>query len=72
LREAISEAVYLGIPVLVGVPMRNLERWRAFTGAYSVKLPVDAGTISNWLASQGLPVEASQREVVPRDAALVA
>ena len=33
LREAIAEAVDLGIPVLVGVPARNLDRWRAFAGA---------------------------------------
>jgi nucleoside-triphosphatase THEP1 len=64
LREAIAEAVGLGIPVLVGVPMRNLDRWRAFAGAFAVELPADAGALSSWLESQGLPVRSG-----PRDAA---
>ncbi|MBS0523761.1 MAG: DUF2478 domain-containing protein [Proteobacteria bacterium] len=72
LREAIADAACLGIPVLVGVPMRNLDRWRAFAGAYSVELPVDIAAISNWLASQGLPVETSARQVATRDAVLAA
>ncbi len=72
LREAISDAVYLGIPVLVGVPLRNLDRWRAFAAAYSVELPVDSAAISNWLASKGLPAETSARQIAPRDAVLAA
>jgi len=38
--------------------MRNLDRWRAFAGIYSVEMPADAAAISNWLDSQGLPVNA--------------
>jgi nucleoside-triphosphatase THEP1 len=72
LREAISDAVYLGIPVLVGVPMRNLDRWRAFAAAYSVELPVDSAAISDWLASKGLPAETSARQIAPRDAVFAA
>lgn len=64
LREAIADAVYLGIPVLVGVPMRNLDRWRAFAGAFSVELPADAAAISRWLESQGLPARPGSRETV--------
>jgi nucleoside-triphosphatase THEP1 len=72
LREAIADAVCLGIPVLVGVPMRNLDRWRAFAGACSVELPADAAAISAWLESQGLPVRSGARDAVARDAARVA
>ena len=72
LREAIADAAYLGIPVLVGVPMRNLDRWRAFAGAYSVELPVDTAAISDWLASKGLPAGTSARRVAPHGAALAA
>jgi hypothetical protein len=72
LREAISDAVYLGIPVLVGVPMRNLDRWRAFAGAYSVDLPVDSAAITDWLASKRLLTGISARQVAPRDAVLAA
>jgi Protein of unknown function (DUF2478) len=69
LREAIADAVCLGIPVLVGVPMRNLDRWRAFAGSLSVELPADAAAISDWLESQGLPVRSGARDAVAHDAA---
>jgi nucleoside-triphosphatase THEP1 len=71
LREAIADAVCLGIPVLVGVPMRNLDRWRAFAGAFSVELPVDAAAIAGWLEAQGLPVRPGGREAGTRDAVRV-
>src|SRR6478672_3985389 len=54
LREAISDAVYLGIPVLVGVPMRNLDRWRALAGSFSVDLVAFKKEISDWLEWKGL------------------
>jgi len=57
LRGAIAEAVDLGIPVLVGVPARNLDRWRAFAGAFAVELPVDDTAVGRWLAEQGLGAE---------------
>jgi len=71
MREAIADAAHLGIPVLVGVPMRNLDRWRTFAGAYSVELPADAAAISVWLASQGLPVQADPLQASDRDAMVV-
>ena len=55
LRGAIAEAVDLGIPVLVGVPARNLDRWRAFVGPLAVELPVEPSVIADWLESLGLP-----------------
>ena len=55
LRNAIAEAVSLGIPVLVGVPARNLDRWRAFAGPHAIELPVEAEAISAWLIAQDLP-----------------
>jgi nucleoside-triphosphatase THEP1 len=64
LRDAIADAVHLGIPVLVGVPMRNLDRWHAFAGALSVELPADAAAISGWLEARGLPVRLGARSAV--------
>ena len=55
LRQAVAEAVDLGIPVLVGVPARNLDRWRAFAGPLAIELPPTVGAIAGWLACQGLP-----------------
>lgn len=71
LRGAIADAVCLRIPVLVGVPMRNLDRWRAFAGALSVELPADAAAISSWLESQGLPMQSGPREAAARKTAHV-
>lgn len=61
LRQAVAEAVELGIPVLVGVPARNLDRWRAFAGALAVELPVDEVAVARWLASHGLDPGAGER-----------
>jgi nucleoside-triphosphatase THEP1 len=55
LRGAIAEAVGLGIPVLVGVPARNLDRWRAFAGPLAIELQADAAAVAAWLETHGLP-----------------
>ena len=54
MRDVIAEAVGLGIPVLVGVPARNLDRWRAFAGPLAVELPDDDAALDHWLAQHGL------------------
>jgi uncharacterized protein DUF2478 len=54
LRSAIAEAADLGIPVLVGVPARNLDSWRAFAGALAVELPVEVEAVAEWLEAHGL------------------
>jgi hypothetical protein len=60
LRAAIGDAVALGIPVLIGVPLRNLESWRAFTGDLATELAPDAAAIGRWLDSHQLrPVAAT-------------
>lgn len=56
LRDAIGEAVARNIPVVIGVPMRNLDQWRAFAGPHAVELRADARAIAQWLAACGLPV----------------
>lgn len=61
LRQAVAEAVDLGIPVLVGVPARNLDRWRAFAGPLAVEIPVDDAALAGWLAEKGLDVESASR-----------
>lgn len=64
LREAIAEAVALGIPVLVGVPARNLDRWRAFAGPLAVELPAEPSAIADWLEAHGLPGSPVARSTV--------
>ena len=63
LRFAIAEAVDLGSPVLVGVPARNLDRWRAFAGPLAVELPAEPAAIADWLEAHGLPAGSGVRGV---------
>lgn len=69
LRQAVAEAVDLGIPVLVGVPARNLDRWRAFAGSLAVELPATVGAIADWLACHGLPSATADEATAPARAA---
>ena len=63
LRDAIAEAIALGIPVLVGVPARNLDRWRVFAGPLAVELPPEPAAIADWLDAHGLPAGSGVRGV---------
>jgi nucleoside-triphosphatase THEP1 len=54
LRDVLSEAVQLGIPVIAGVPYRNIDQWRAFAGEFAEERTVGDPTISQWLARQGI------------------
>lgn len=69
LRGAIAEAVELGIPVLVGVPARNLDRWRAFAGPLAVELPAEPAAVIAWLEGHGLPAGETLRASVTMRAA---
>ena len=42
LRDLIVQAVERGVPVLVAVPYRNLDNWRAFAGDLSREIHIDA------------------------------
>lgn len=54
MREAIAEALAREIPVLVGVPARNLDRWRAFAGPFALELAVDEAAVGGWLNAHGV------------------
>ncbi|MGO9359600.1 MAG: DUF2478 domain-containing protein [Xanthobacteraceae bacterium] len=51
LRDLIAEAIDRDIPVIIGVPERNLEAWRQFAGEFAVELSEDAGVVERWVAS---------------------
>jgi nucleoside-triphosphatase THEP1 len=63
MRDAIAEALELGIPVLVGVPARNLDRWRAFAGPFAIELAPRADAITGWLQARGLATAGDARAV---------
>lgn len=62
MRQAIAEAADHGIPVLVGVPARNLDRWRAFVGPLATELAADAAAIADWLRECGVGIAADTQE----------
>jgi len=49
LRDLIASAIDRGIPVIIGVPKRNLEAWRNFAGDFAVELKADEGDVERWL-----------------------
>jgi nucleoside-triphosphatase THEP1 len=49
MRDLIAQAVSMGIPVIVGVPARNLQAWREFAGELSTELH-NSRDVDGWLA----------------------
>jgi hypothetical protein len=47
LRDLIAQAICMGVPVIVGVPQRNLGAWREFAGEFSVEL--NSSGVDEWL-----------------------
>ncbi|MFA6267335.1 MAG: DUF2478 domain-containing protein [Pseudolabrys sp.] len=54
LRDALAKAVELGVPIVVGVPFRNLDQWRIFAGEMAEECPVDSPHMQKWLSARGL------------------
>jgi hypothetical protein len=63
LRDLIASAVDRAIPVIIGVPERNLEAWRSFAGEFSTELADDSGGIIAWL-QQAAATSSRQQEKV--------
>ena len=49
LRDLIASAIDRGIPVIIGVPQRNLDAWRDFAGEFAIELSDDAREVERWL-----------------------
>lgn len=49
LRDLIASAIELGIPVVIGVPQRNLGTWRDFAGEFAIELSNDSREVERWL-----------------------
>lgn len=61
LRDLIAGAIDRGIPVIIGVPERNLDAWRSFAGEFAAELPDDSGRIAKWLEAT-LAVSFAEKE----------
>jgi len=51
MRDLIAKALDEGIPVIIGVPERNLTAFRDFAGALSIELPANGARVLSWLHS---------------------
>jgi hypothetical protein len=54
LRDALAKAVELGVPIVVGVPFRNIDQWRIFAGDMAEECPVDPAYVRSWLEAREL------------------
>ncbi|MBB1091561.1 DUF2478 domain-containing protein [Rhodopseudomonas palustris] len=53
LGDVITEAVDLGIPVLIGVPERHIKQWREFSNGLAEEAMIDSPRVQQWLARRG-------------------
>jgi hypothetical protein len=49
LRDLIASAIDREIPVIIGVPERNLGAWRSFAGEFALELTDAADEVEQWL-----------------------
>lgn len=54
LRDALAKAVELEVPIVVGVPFRNVDQWRIFAGDLAEECQTDSPRIRDWLLARGL------------------
>jgi hypothetical protein len=59
LLDLVAMAVDRGIPVVIGVPIRNLAPWRDFAGGMSVEFSDDPSEVADWL-NRSFPVAIAQ------------
>lgn len=62
LLDLVAMAADRSIPVVIGVPIRNLEAWRNFAGDMSVELTDDPSEVTDWL-NRTFPVAIAQSPV---------
>jgi nucleoside-triphosphatase THEP1 len=56
LRDTLAQAVQLGVPVIVGVPFRNIEQWRIFAEVLAEECGIDSPRPYEWLSLHGFKV----------------
>jgi nucleoside-triphosphatase THEP1 len=53
LRDTLAQAVQLGVPVIVGVPFRNIEQWRNFAEGLAEECAIGSSRPYEWLLLHG-------------------
>lgn len=56
LRDTLALAVQLGVPVIVGVPFRNIEQWRIFAEGLAEECGIGSPRLDEWLSRHGFNV----------------
>lgn len=56
LRDTLADAVQLGVPIVVGVPYRNIEQWRAFAEGLAEECAIGSPRLHEWLLRHGFDV----------------
>lgn len=54
LRDVLARAVVSGLPLIVGVPFRNLDQWRSFAGELAQECQISEVAVERWLRSHRL------------------
>lgn len=62
LLDLVAMATDRRIPVVIGVPIRNLDAWRNFAGGMSVEFTSDPSEVTDWL-NRTYPVAVAQSPV---------
>jgi nucleoside-triphosphatase THEP1 len=65
LRDVIRDAVELGIPVVVGVPERNIGSWRVFTDGLAEEVAIDSPHLHQWLSRRGFDTRRESASATP-------
>ena len=71
LRDVLAKAVELDVPIVVGVPFRNIDQWRIFAGDMAEECPVNSTRVRRWVAAHHM-LPAKGRKVVEGARAIVA
>lgn len=64
LRDTLAQAVQLGVPVMVGVPYRNIEQWRIFAEGLAEECGIDSSRPHEWLLLHGFNVHETRTGTV--------
>lgn len=71
LRDVLARAFEEGVPVVVGVPFRNLDQWRIFAGDLAQECRADRAEVQRWLVARYIrPQDEKDRSVSRRSATL--
>jgi nucleoside-triphosphatase THEP1 len=54
LRDVLAKAVDCDVPIVVGVPFRNIDQWRIFAGDMAEECQVDPSCVRRWLEARDL------------------